>query len=398
MVYWVCHFGMPVGTDLSHSQVWFFGQAFRWWLVHSSKPILAIHFLPSLFCLIDMRKPMQHFKSMSMKRGAKPFGLQRHRLTWYLLRLHRISNSAEQNGYIMYVILLLVLTVMGTTIALADRTTSGLAGQMRQSSLRDAELATENGLARTIADMNSPANRYIWGVKTDDWTEWNVASKLYPNDKCRKDASTGSKYFPNNDPDFVVNGSTEVFKRIKNRKPTTFDEEWVKGFIFQIIGVSIKDEKHQAISNITDKNTDGTLKYPKGPSYVEFRVRGIHNSNVKYDTNYDNTTNGSTNVLGWRDDNTKWSTAMKIHDVSFEITREYKLAPFCCKTGFIDKKDASDTRSYGSALPKCDTTYNPDDYNLDPNNRSNIKGLSDKEKMGWTIVGPSSTGIFRSSL
>jgi hypothetical protein len=340
-------------------------------------------------------------KPLPIKAASKTVLPNRSRLASDLLRLARSRDNVHNNGYIMYVVLLLVLTVMGTTIALADRTTSGLAGQMRQSVLRDAELATENGLTRTITDMNSPANRYVWGVKTENWAnpgDWapsdTIRDKLYPHNSCK-----GVSYFPNNTSSFTVNGATEVFKRISQRQTnvSNFTEEWVKGFVFQVIGIIIKDENHQVISDITRKKTDGSSMYPKGPSYVEFRVRGVHNSLVNYDTNWDNSTNQTRMRIGWRDG---WTRQQKEHDVSFEITREYKLAPFCCTTGFIDKQEASTTRSLGSAKPTCATTYNPDDYNL--SNTSNISssfvGNSDKEKMGWTIVGPSSTGVFRSSL
>lgn len=340
-------------------------------------------------------------KASPIKKAAKTVLPNRNRLASDLLSLARSRDYVQNNGYIMYVVLLLVLTVMGTTIALADRTTSGLAGQMRQSVLRDAELATENGLTRIITDMNSPANRYVWGVKTVNWANpgnWvqsdTIRDKLYPYNSCK-----GVSYFPNNASVFFVNGTTEVFNRISQRQTnvSNFTEEWVKGFIFQIIGITIKDDKHQVISDITAKKTDGSPMYPKGPSYVEFRVRGVHNSLVNYDTNWDNSTNQAQLRIGWRDG---WTRQEKEHDVSFEITREYKLAPFCCTTGFIDKQEASTTRSLGSAKPTCVTTYNPNDYNLrdSGNVSSDFVGTSDKEKMGWTIVGPSSTGIFRSSL
>lgn len=313
-----------------------------------------------------------------------------------LRKIHGFRVGQHTEGYITYVVLMLVLAVMGTTIALADRTSSGLAGQMRQSVLRDAELATENGLTRTITDFNSPGNRYVWGVNTENWTDSNtIKTGLYPT------VCNGKTYFPNNADLFELTGQTEAFKRIKERRSTLskFTEEWLRGFIFQVIGITIKDENHKPIEDITAKE-NGVVKYPKGPSFVEFRVRGIHNSIVQYDTNWDNTnaTVRNSMVVGWRDD--KWTTEQKQHDVSFEITREYKLMPFCCSTGFIDKKVASDVRSMGSVSPSCDTTYNPDDYNLTntKDGNSSFKGNSNKEKMGWTIVGPSSTGIFRSSL
>lgn len=323
----------------------------------------------------------------------------RGRLFGSRLPMNGLGFYRRAEGYIMYLIVLLVLTVMGTTIALADRTTAGLAGQIRQSALRDAELATENGLIRTISDFNSPGNRYVWGVKTVNWTgSSKINNELYPSDDC-----TGKTDFPNNADLFNLTGQTQVFDRIRDRgnNVSAFSEEWLRGFIFQVIGITIKDENHAPIDDIT-KKVNGVVSYPKGPSYVEFRVRGTHNSLVDYDTNWNNATNQSKMKIGWRD--TDWTRAMKDHDVSFEITREYRLVPFCCKTGFIDKVGASDTRTFGSAIPdsgsSCSTTYNPDNYNLSNpyDSNSSLGGNSKKEKMGWTIVGPSSTGIFRSSL
>ena len=313
-----------------------------------------------------MRKPMQHAKSISMKKVVKPLQFRRHGLTCYLLRWHQISNSKEQNGYIMYVILLLVLTVMGTTIALADRTASGLAGLTRQASLRDAELAAENGLIRTINDMNQPANRYLWGLKSSDWKSWyydgDKRSKLYPYNDCR------NGFLPGNNEAFYITGQAEVFRHIEDRASNTADyqEEWTKGFLFQVLAVRLKDSNHNLIS---DFSTISKLN----PSYVELRVRGTHNSMV-------NETTGFASSLS---NNYRNGTSQsQDHDVSFDIVREYVLVPFCCKTGFLYNGTSS---SFGSKRQYCDTNTPTTD-------------TSGREKVGWVIVGPSATGVYREAL
>ena len=305
-------------------------------------------------------------KLLPIKPAASQFGSPCNRLNDYVLRAARRGDKEQNNGFIMYVILLLVLTVMGTTIALANRTASGLAGLTRQVSLRDAELAAENGLIRTINDMNQPANRYLWGLKSTDWKSWYddgyKRSNLYPSNDCR------NNFLPNNNDSFQITGQAEVFQHITDRANNTADyqEEWTKGFLFQVLAVRLKDTNHNIIS---DFSTISKLN----PSYVEFRVRGTHNLRVNETTGFASNLNG--NYRNGTDQS-------QDHDVSFDITREYVLVPFCCKTGFLYNGTSS---SFGSKKQSCDTNTPTTD-------------TSGREKVGWVIVGPSATGVYREAL
>jgi hypothetical protein len=305
-------------------------------------------------------------KVLPIKLDVSHFGFPRNRLSYYVLRVARRGDKEQKNGFIMYVVLLLVLTVMGTTFALANRTASGLAGLTRQSSLRDAELAAENGLIRTINDMNQPANRYLWGIKSSEWKNWYYdgykKSNLYPLNDCR------NNFLPYNNDAFAVTGQAEVFQHIADRASNTanYQEEWTKGFVFQVLAVRLKDSNRNLIS---DFSTISKLN----PSYVEFRVRGTHNSMV-------NETTGFASSL---DRNYRTGAGQSLdHDVSFDIVREYVLVPFCCKTGFLYNGTSS---SYGSKRQSCDTNTATTD-------------TSGREKVGWVIVGPSATGVYREAL
>jgi hypothetical protein len=219
-----------------------------------------------------------------------------------------LKSKVEANrGFIMYVVMLLVLSVMGTTIALANRTASGLAGISRQSSLRDAELAAENGLIRTINDMNQPANRYLWGIPSSDWESWynNKRSSLYPAAACRTDAYGGTYLQYNNDA-FDITGQALVFKHIANRvtNKADYQEEWTKGFLFQVLAVTLKNKNHDLI-------TDFSTISKSEPSFVELRVRGTHNAKVNEKTGWE--TNLDFNYRNGANQSQE-------HDVSFDIT------------------------------------------------------------------------------
>lgn len=305
-------------------------------------------------------------KTLPIKPATSHLGSPRNRLNDYVLRAARGGDEEQKNGFIMYVVLLLVLTVMGTTFALANRTASGLAGLTRQASLRDAELAAENGLIRTINDMNQPANRYLWGLKSSDWKSWyddgDKRSKLYPYNDCR------NGFLPDNNDAFSITGQAEVFQHIADRAGNTADyqEEWTKGFLFQVLAVRLKDSNHNLIS---DFSTISKLN----PSYVEIRVRGTHNSMVNETTGFASSLNNN-----YRNG----TSQSQDHDVSFDIVREYVLVPFCCKTGFLYNGTSS---SFGSKRQYCDTNTPTTD-------------TSGREKVGWVIVGPSATGVYREAL
>jgi len=296
-----------------------------------------------------------------------------------------------KDGFIMYFIVILVLTVMGTTFALANRTSSGLAGQMRQSALRAAELATENGLKRTITDMNQPGNRYLWAYDAQWWP--TLANDIYP-EKCRFATvppnfsdTYSAKLFPDDTWSYGPTGTIKnIFKNISDRQTTNYQESWIKGFVYQVLAVTLKDQNRNVIAQ-----TDFDQISPVNPSFVELRVRGTYNSNVAFNQCFegmDSAANtGSARCTEFNSRNNQANNLFD-RDVNVDITREYKLVPFCCKTGFLYKKMGTTTNAdnYGSVAPtnEC-TTTSPQDK-------------SGKEKVGWVIVGPSNTGIFRSSL
>ena len=311
----------------------------------------------------------------------------RHRV----LGLGGIGIGHPKDGFIMYFIVMLVLTVMGTTFALANRTSSGLAGQMRQSALRAAEFATENGLKQTITDMNQPGNRYLWAYDTQWWPY--LGNDIYPRNACKFATeppnfnTNGAELFPLDTWSYQPSGTVKnIFKNISERQTTNYQESWIKGFVYQVLAVTLKDQNRKVIDQ--DKFDEIS---PVNPSFVEIRVRGTYNANIAFNQCYegmDSAANtGSARCTEFNSRNTQANNLFD-HDVNVDITREYKLVPFCCKTGFLYRKTGTTTNAdnYGSVAPtnEC-TTTNPQDK-------------TGKEKVGWIIVGPSNTGIFRSSL
>ena len=321
----------------------------------------------------------------------KNYGLGRMRLHYRVLGLESNYIGHPKDGFIMYFVVLLVLTVMGTTFALANRTSSGLAGQMRQSALRAAEFATENGLKRTITDMNQPANRYLWAHDTRWWPQ--LTADIYPAAACRFEsnppnfANTNTTLFQLDTWSYQPTGSIRnIFQNIADRQATNYQESWIKGFVYQVLGVTLKDQNHNIIAQDQFHTISTT-----NPSFVELRVRGTYNANVAFNQCYqglDSAANtGSARCTDFNSRNNQANNLFD-HDVNVDITREYKLVPFCCRTGFLYRKTGTTTSAdnYGSvaATNEC-TTTNPQDRN-------------GREKVGWVIVGPSNTGIFRSSL
>jgi len=289
------------------------------------------------------------------------------------------NNQDAKNGFIMYVIMLLVLTVMGTTIALASRTASGLAGITRQSALRAAELAAENGLTITINGMNSPTNRYLWGIPSGQWQNWyynqDQGSTLYPAADCRVYG-----YESYDDEAFNLTEQALVFKQIADR--TTSDLTKCTGtecYLYQVLAVRLRNLNRQSISDFSQISK--TV-----PSYVEIRVRGIHFSRVNETTGWNSTLNYNYWV------GTTDSQAQAI-DVSVDITREYVLVPSCCRSGFL-YNNQSPSNTYGSQQPINTTTEVTSRQCL----YTATSDTTGTEKMGWVIVGPSATGLFRQSL
>ena len=312
-------------------------------------------------------------------------------LHYRLLGLGRNSMSHPKDGFIMYFVVLLVLTVMGTTFALANRTTSGLAGQMRQSALRAAEFATENGLKRTITDMNQPANRYLWAYDVQWWP--TLGNDVYPRNACKFATeppnfnTNGAELFPSDTWSYQPTGSIKnIFQNITDRQTTNYQESWIKGFVYQVLAVTLKDQNH----NIIGQDQFHTIS-TTNPSFVELRVRGTYNANVAFNQCYQGLdTDANIQSARCRNFNSRDNQANNLfdHDVNVDITREYKLVPFCCKTGFLYRKTGTTVanENYGSVAATNECT------GTNPQDKTGI------EKVGWIIVGPSNTGIFRSSL
>ena len=76
------------------------------------------------------------------------------------------------------VVMLLMLTVLTTSLAIASRVTAGLYSQSLQARLRLARDAAEYGLTLYAHELNKPGNRLLLREKPADWIK-KEANKLY---------------------------------------------------------------------------------------------------------------------------------------------------------------------------------------------------------------------------
>jgi len=242
---------------------------------------------------------------------------------WVILRIRGSNQRSQSQGLAQLVVMLLMLTILTTTIAMASRLTAGLFSQTLQSRLRLARDAAEYGLTITVHELNKPGNRLFLGT---DWTSnggtgWQT---LYGD-------GTTPKYSTDVIPADVNQGKD------LNRFPCyNYEEETPKNRIYRPtlqaskMHVAIQppqyySDNHQSfrLLGIQLYSADHVTKLPAAPkndiSYLALTMEGTYNAAVS-SSNPDFTSN----LAGI--DFTK--------DTKYTIQQEYEVIPRCCSASF----------------------------------------------------------------
>jgi len=205
----------------------------------------------------------------------------------------------------MFVILLLMLTVLTTTVSLNTRTTAGMFISSWQGKLRLARDAAENGLVISASELNKPSNRMLLGsVPLDKWrtndynvyTDWNnvtvrAGQVIYPS-PCR--------FLPNWD---VYQITQEALNMSSINPPvrTVYDSD--NGQYYRVLGIKLTKVDRSPVSRSTETAAQNAV------SYLTITVEGIYSLGTAPTTANPNPTNS----------------------VHYTVQQEYQLVPRCCR-------------------------------------------------------------------
>ena len=245
------------------------------------------------------------------------------------------------------VVMLLMLTILTTSLAIASRLTSGLFSQTLQSRLRLARDAAEYGLTITVHELNKPGNRLFLGT---DWTaNNNTGWQTFYGD------GTNPKYSTDVIPADVNQGKD------LNRFPCyNYEEETPKTRIYRpTLQASKMHESSQPAQYYSDNHqsfrllkiqlysADHVTKLNAAPrnsiSYLALTMEGTYNVTANA-SNADFTTN-LTGV----------DTAK---DTKYTIQQEYEVIPRCCSASFGNVAGVSygtDTSTDSNSCPSPQT-------------------------------------------
>jgi len=205
----------------------------------------------------------------------------------------------------MFVILMLMLTVLTTTVSLNTRTTAGMFISSWQGKLRLARDAAENGLVISASELNKPSNRMLLGsVPLDKWrtndynvyTDWNnvtvrAGQVIYPS-PCR--------FLPNWD---VYQITQEALNMSSINPPvrTVYDSD--NGQYYRVLGIKLTKADRSPVSRSTETAAQNAV------SYLTITVEGIYSLGTAPTTANPNPTNS----------------------VHYTVQQEYQLVPRCCR-------------------------------------------------------------------
>lgn len=75
--------------------------------------------------------------------------------------MHLLLHRYQDRGFSMAVLMLVLLTTILGSLAIASRTTSGVLAARSQSSNREARDIAESGVTEVISELNKEANRKL---------------------------------------------------------------------------------------------------------------------------------------------------------------------------------------------------------------------------------------------
>ena len=271
------------------------------------------------------------------------------------------------------VVMLLMLTILTTSLAIASRVTAGTYSQSLQARLRLARDAAEYGLTISAQELNKPGNRLLLGKPASDWT--NYESSLQPTYKQPNRNNTDKQFYietynmykndviPQDNTDANNSGKPCYIYNKEDYTTVTTDPDYVQelaGHYRTRVYMTTKQaaymhdhpkqyytNNHQSFQLLSLKlyGPDHTTKLNQAPpddiSYLVMVMQGTYNgsvsdSTINTDTWEVNTSNNSVN-LG--------------HDVKYVIQQEFEVVPRCCGSSFGTLTTASGSKKYVGTDP-----------------------------------------------
>jgi hypothetical protein len=202
--------------------------------------------------------------------------------------------------------MLVVLTVVVGSMALASRTTSGTLGALRQGESRGARDAAEAGLASVISELNREQNRKLLVTPTA-MNSWSSTKPL--QNPCLSDTTTypsaTAVAFTGDASNAIAGDSSRSFK-LKSVVIKNGDRS--RTFASSSDGSSSNNGSYsEALINLADANNIG---------YIELTVEGTYKGAIS------------------------------------TIRREYQIVPKCCKMSF-----GSGQAAHGNDIRTCDSSF-----------------------------------------
>lgn len=257
-------------------------------------------------------------------------------LRWFVLSNSRTSSHRRQSqGMAQIVVMLLMLTILTTSLAIASRVTAGLYSQTLQARLRLAKDVAEYGITITVHELNKPGNRLFLGrdYRNNGWINaYNsacpvvngnrICSPMYrtstiPNwDQNRNLSNYPCYIYAKETPKYRIYRPTSQAASLPNveQNPKTYSQIYTdNNQSYRIIGMKLYDKDHRQIY----------LASSNSISYLVLVVEGIYNGTVGGAGTYDT----QTYVV----DSSRVNSAQ---DVKYTIQQEYEVIPRCCHASF----------------------------------------------------------------
>ena len=274
---------------------------------------------------------------------------------WVMVHCRESGRRRQSQGMAQLVVMLLMLTVLTTSLAIASRVTAGLYSQSLQARLRLARDAAEYGLTLYAHELNKPGNRLLLGTIASDWhnkqngitvtyklpnrndldkTFYIETYNMYDDNVIPRDISNGDKSgrpcyiyskegYTNNraDLDYVA----ELDGKYKTRVyMTTY-----QAANMHRIPAQYYSNNHQSFQLLSMQlySSDHVTKLDKAPpddiSYLVMVMQGTYNGTVSDST---------INKFTWQVDA---ATGIDLgRDVKYVIQQEFEVVPRCCGSSF----------------------------------------------------------------
>ena len=308
--------------------------------------------------------PMQPFRKIQKVPTAY--------LRWVHLNDNQSSRRRQSRGMAQLVVMLLMLTVLTTSLAIASRITAGIYSQSLQARLRLARDAAEYGLTISAQELNKPGNRLLLGKLDSDWTDYESSSLYtYTNPRTQTTKTyyneTRNMYnnnvIPQNNMDANNSGKPCYVYTKEDYTRDVNDPNYVPALAGQYatrIYMTTKQaaymhrspaqyytNNHQSFQLLSLKlySSDHTTEIHQAPpddiSYLVMVMQGTYNGSVS-----DSTINTDTWEVNTANNDIKLG-----NDAKYVIQQEFEVVPRCCGSSFGTLTTASGSKKYVGTDP-----------------------------------------------